>query len=99
VSCCPFDFPTSLLNDARISDVRDSGPGGTAEFRTAEITADIICTRRYTNPSGFVHQREYQILHLSVETQEKLTKLKVKVKLSLCFTKHHAMKAYWGVEV
>jgi hypothetical protein len=22
-----------------------------------------------------------------------------KVKLSLCLTKHHAMKAYWGVEV
>jgi hypothetical protein len=22
-----------------------------------------------------------------------------KVKLSLCVTKHHAMKAYWGVEV
>jgi hypothetical protein len=26
-------------------------------------------------------------------------KVKVKVKLSLCLTKHHAMKAYWGVEV
>jgi hypothetical protein len=25
--------------------------------------------------------------------------VKVKVKLSLCLTKHHAMKAYWGVEV
>jgi len=24
---------------------------------------------------------------------------KVEVNLSLCFTKHHAMKAYWGVEV
>jgi hypothetical protein len=23
----------------------------------------------------------------------------VKVKLSLCLTKHHAMKTYWGVEV
>jgi hypothetical protein len=23
-------------------------------------------------------------------------KLKVKVKLSLCVTKHHAMKTYWG---
>jgi hypothetical protein len=22
-----------------------------------------------------------------------------KVKLSLCLTKHHAMKMYWGVEV
>jgi hypothetical protein len=26
-------------------------------------------------------------------------RLKVKVKLSLCLTKHHAMKTYWGVEV
>jgi hypothetical protein len=25
--------------------------------------------------------------------------VKVKVKLSLCLTKHHAMKMYWGVEV
>jgi len=25
--------------------------------------------------------------------------MKVKVKLSLCLTKHHAMKTYWGVEV
>jgi hypothetical protein len=24
---------------------------------------------------------------------------KVKVKLSLCLTKHHVMKTYWGVEV
>jgi hypothetical protein len=24
---------------------------------------------------------------------------KVKVKLSQCLTKHHAMKKYWGVEV
>jgi hypothetical protein len=27
------------------------------------------------------------------------TKIQVKVKLSLCFTKYHTMKAYWGVEV
>jgi hypothetical protein len=26
-------------------------------------------------------------------------RLDVKVKLSLCLTKHHAMKTYWGVEV
>jgi hypothetical protein len=26
-------------------------------------------------------------------------KLKAKLKLSLCLTKHHSMKAYWGVEV
>jgi hypothetical protein len=25
--------------------------------------------------------------------------VKVKVLLSLCLTKHHAMRAYWGVEV
>jgi hypothetical protein len=24
--------------------------------------------------------------------------IKIKVKLSLCLTKHHAMKAYWGSE-
>jgi hypothetical protein len=25
--------------------------------------------------------------------------IKVEMKLSLCLTKHHAMKTYWGVEV
>jgi hypothetical protein len=29
----------------------------------------------------------------------KMIILKGKGKLSLCLTKHHAMKAYWGVEV
>jgi len=29
----------------------------------------------------------------------RLVQVKVKVKLSLCVTKHHAMKAYWGMEV
>jgi hypothetical protein len=28
-----------------------------------------------------------------------LSSIKVKVNLSLCLTKHHAMKTYWGVEV
>jgi predicted nucleic acid-binding protein len=27
------------------------------------------------------------------------TNSKVKIKLSLCLTKHHSMKACWGVEV
>jgi hypothetical protein len=26
-------------------------------------------------------------------------RMKVEVKLSLCLTKYHAIKAYWGVEV
>jgi hypothetical protein len=31
VSYCPFDFPSSLLNIARISDVGDHGPGNRAD--------------------------------------------------------------------
>jgi len=27
-----------------------------------------------------------------------VVKVKIKIKLSLCLTKHHTMKAYWGVE-
>jgi hypothetical protein len=30
------------------------------------------------------------------EARMEEVKLKVKVKLPLCLTKHHAMKAYWG---
>jgi hypothetical protein len=26
-------------------------------------------------------------------------KVKVKVEFSLCLTKHHTMKTYWGVEI
>jgi hypothetical protein len=32
-------------------------------------------------------------------TDRRLNKVRAKVKLSLCLTEHHAMKAYWGVEV
>jgi hypothetical protein len=32
-------------------------------------------------------------------TEGKMEKVNIKVKLSLCLTKHHAMKTYWGVEV
>jgi hypothetical protein len=45
----------------------------------------------------------YAMMHLSRNGHNSLTKhltpthkVKVKVKLSLCLTKHHAMKAYWG---
>jgi hypothetical protein len=30
---------------------------------------------------------------------DELIKVKVKGKVSLCLTKHHAMKTYWGQEV
>jgi len=30
---------------------------------------------------------------------ERISQIKVKVKLPLCLTKHHAMKTYWGVDV
>jgi hypothetical protein len=32
-------------------------------------------------------------------TQSGNFRIKVKVKLSLCLTKHHDVKTYWGVEV
>jgi hypothetical protein len=37
--------------------------------------------------------------HINDPSESINVKVKVKVKLSLCLTKHHAMKAYWGVEV
>jgi hypothetical protein len=31
-----------------------------------------------------------------LKTAQRVNYMKVKVKLSLCFTKHHARKTYWG---
>jgi hypothetical protein len=39
---------------------------------------------------------EDEIRILLSETKTRVPNLKVKVKLSLCLTKHHAIKAYWG---
>jgi hypothetical protein len=39
------------------------------------------------------------IQNTALQAIPKQIKVKVKVKLSLCLTKHHAMKAYWGVEI
>jgi hypothetical protein len=36
-------------------------------------------------------------LTTSLHTVPRLTMVKVKVKVSLCLTKHHAMKTYWTV--
>jgi hypothetical protein len=48
-------------------------------------------------PLGFVLRllRFYIIIR---DGYVRLVKVKVKVKLFLCLTKHHAMKTYWGVE-
>jgi hypothetical protein len=43
-----------------------------------------------------------KIIKMNLWVVKMLLKVKVKVKkvkLSLCLTKHHAMKAYWGVDV
>jgi len=39
------------------------------------------------------------LVTLGLSTNILLKLIKVKIKLSLCLTKHHAMKTYWGVEV
>jgi hypothetical protein len=35
---------------------------------------------------------------IKVAALSKMLRVSVKVKLSLCLTKHHAMKTYWGEE-
>jgi hypothetical protein len=40
-------------------------------------------------------ERGRRIISLQPNENKKVKK----VKLSLCFTKHHTMKVYWGVEV
>jgi hypothetical protein len=40
---------------------------------------------------------KWDLRHREIQILYKVNK--VKVKLSLCLTKHHAMKPYWRVEV
>jgi hypothetical protein len=37
-------------------------------------------------------------MHLQLHPWERIPQMQVKAKLSLCLSKHHAMKAYWGQE-
>jgi hypothetical protein len=41
----------------------------------------------------------YHIQFHMASYKDSIVSLNVKVKLSLCLTKHHATKTYWGMEV
>jgi hypothetical protein len=53
--------------------------------RSSETLVSYHITTRRHNPEDY---------DLNLHRRDK-----VKVKLSLCLTKHRAMKTYWGVEV
>jgi hypothetical protein len=57
----------------------------------------------YTNPKAEGHPihavRDCLFNKFAATLHIHHKKRKVRVQLSLCLTKHHAMKAYWGVEV
>jgi hypothetical protein len=57
-----------------------------------QILADGVRHRRRLIKNRILKPRG--LWHLYRRDSEKV---KVKIKLSLCLTKHHAMKAYWGV--
>jgi hypothetical protein len=57
-------------------------------------------------PKGFYHLSERFIISELILSRNRPKKSvraireeEIKVKLSLCLTKHRAMKMYWGVEV
>jgi hypothetical protein len=70
-----------------------------------------LCTPKYSNyitelTNHMGHSSHGQTVRCLVTVQNELRRFpyiqvkgKVNVKLSLCLTKHHAMKTYWGVEV
>jgi hypothetical protein len=41
----------------------------------------------------------FNITEHEVKNERMIRNVKVNVKLSLCLTKHYAMKTYWGIEV
>jgi hypothetical protein len=58
----------------------------------------LIVTVPHCNPI-MLYCSVYILQWLTVSAQDYDSKVNVKVKLSLCLNKHHAMKAYWEVEV
>jgi hypothetical protein len=49
----------------------------------------------WERPGAFGEDMQFNIYKIKKQYE----KSEVEVKLSLCLTKHHAMKTYWGVEV
>jgi hypothetical protein len=54
--------------------------------------SEVVGYQRFRAPCCF--HSHFTLKMASVRSSETL-----KVKLPLCLTKHHSMKAYWGVEV
>jgi hypothetical protein len=40
-----------------------------------------------------------QVVHERIDGWDSLLRVQVKIKLSLCVTRYHAIKTYWGEEV
>jgi hypothetical protein len=56
-------------------------------------------TRNAGDSVAKCQERTAAVCDFGLQTVQDIQQLKVKVKVSLCLTKHHAMKTYWGVEV
>jgi hypothetical protein len=68
--------------------------------RLSDIDERIILKKKLKE-YGVRPQNVCLMRHLTqlTDREDLITWYEVKVKLSLCLTKHHAMKAYWGLEV
>jgi hypothetical protein len=89
---CHFTYPAGLhVNSLQISmyycKYESSFPTRTAQANW--ISLGMVYLKR-----GQIWQNRWWKLNLGFSG-----KVKVKIKLSLCLTTHHAMKTYWGVEV
>jgi hypothetical protein len=74
------------------------------KIRLSKLTPDVEETAG-CHQYGFGHNKattdQTTFIHHILEKKWEYNftvNIKVKVKLSLCLTKHHAMKAYWGSE-
>jgi hypothetical protein len=56
----------------------------------------ITCKKNCVFQCTDFHVSVKKLMYIEVLWKSIKIKLKVKVKFSLCLTKHHAMKAYWG---
>jgi hypothetical protein len=71
-----------------------------SQHMCTSVAQETMATRNTCQPqSAYSLQQKLEDKWNMEIVNNYILKVKVKIKLSLCLTKHHAMNTYWGVEV
>jgi hypothetical protein len=95
-----------MKRDKRTVPTAIHGPSGLKILPLGNANATADCLENLFTSRGLGEKSQERSAEVRVQVLSELMDdvspcnvLKVKVKLSLCLNKHHAMKTYWRVEV